>query len=109
MVITHWHDIRNERHTQPGEYLTVCPNPTYDDPYMSVAEWFCEGDVMTLDAPPGRGEAHMLEVVFSDRYRFHVPRAGFWTQGGGKAWEFSAITHWAHLPNAPEGYMKEDV
>lgn len=106
-----WIDIRDRKPTAPGLYLVCNPNPTPAEPWFDNAEWYAKGDRIYLDLPAGLGdELERLQAVLHDEFTFFVPNEGFWHNNGDKAWELKAITHWAHLPNLPDGYERtEDI
>ncbi len=105
-----WIDIRDRKPTVTGLYLVCNPNPTPAEPWFDNAEWYAKGDRIYLDLPCGMTELERLQSVLHDEYTFFTPNEGFWHNNGDKAWELKSITHWAHLPNLPEGYERtEDI
>lgn len=103
-----WLDMRIEVPARPGLYLICHPNPTHDEPWVDQAAWYAKGDRICLDAPPG--VEGMIEQFIYEEYTFIVPHGGFWYNNGDKAWELKAITHWAFIPNLPDGYTRsEDI
>lgn len=105
-----WIDISVEIPTKPGLYLICHPNPTCDEPWVDQAEWYDKGGRIYLDLPPGGTELERIQAVLYDEYTFFTPNAGFWYNNGDKAWELKSITHWAFIPNLPDGYTRsEDI
>lgn len=103
-----WRDIRAEKPTQAGLYLICYPNPVHEEPWVDQCPWYAKGDRIYLDRPPGGGEEGMLEQIFFDEYTFLVPHDGFRTTDGDSTWEVGATTHWARIPNLPEGYTRSE-
>lgn len=102
-----WRDITAKTPPMPGMYLTCTPNPARSEPWVDCAEWYAKGATIYLDNPE-RGEAAMLRQIINGEYTFAVPRAGFWYTDGESAWELRRITHWASVPNLPDGYERPE-